>query len=127
MTEEEIVRDKLQGMARYIKAQLPSKDWGFILLAFPYGTGGTLLYVASAHRDDCVQAMREFVAKNTERGKFTPEAFTDRTEVGADHAFEAWWSKELSRIERIDGIEPGPQMRQLAFDAFIAGMVWSVA
>src|SRR5258706_4834203 len=99
-SEEQIVRDKLQSMARYIKAQLPNKDWGFILLAFPYGPGGTLLYVASAHRDDAVQAMREFIAKNTERAQLTPEAYTDRDQVKADHAFESWWKKELSRIER---------------------------
>ncbi|SRR6266436_1840627 len=126
MSEEQIVRDKLQSMARYIKAQLPSRDWGFILLAFPYGTGGTLMYVASANRDDCVQAMREFVAKNTEREHFTKEAFTDRGDVGADHAFETWWKKELSRID-ITKLHDQGVVRQLAFDAFIAGMVWSVA
>jgi hypothetical protein len=127
MSEEQIVRDKLQSMARYIKGQLPSQDWGFILLAFPYGPGGTLLYVASAHRDDAIQAMREFIAKNTEREKLIPEAYTDRGEVKADHAFDTWWKKELTRVDRIDGQLPGPQVRQLAFDAFIAGMVWSVA
>ncbi len=125
--EEQIVRDKLQSLDRYIKAQLPNKDWGFILLAFPYGPSGQLLYIASAQRDDAVQAMREFIARNTQREHFTKEAYTDRSDVTPDYAFEAWWKKELSRIERIDGQEPGPQMRQLCFDSFIAGMVWSVA
>lgn len=126
MSEEQIVRDKLQSMGRYIKAQLPNGDWGFILLAFPYDAKGNLLYIASTQRDDAVQAMREFIAKNTEREKFTKDAFTDRTEVGADHAFDTWWKKEVNRI---DGRCPTEwsTVRQLAFDAFIAGMVWSVA
>jgi hypothetical protein len=124
--EEQIVRDKLQSMARYIKAQLPGQDWGFILMAFPFDTGGQMLYVANAQRDDAVQAMREFIAKNTEREKFIKEAFSDRDEVGADHAFETWWKKEVGRIDGKCPTEWGT-VRQLAFDAFIAGMVWSVA
>jgi hypothetical protein len=124
--EEQIVRDKLQSMARYIKAQLPGQDWGFILMAFPFGPGGQLLYVANAQRDDAVQAMREFIAKNTQRQHFTNEAFTDRVEVAADHAFESWWKKEIDRLPK-DSSFAGAVVRQLAFDAFIAGMVWSVA
>lgn len=123
MTEEEIVRDRLQGMAKWIKAQLPSRDWGFILLAFPFGPGGNLMYVANAHRDDVIQSMREFIAKNREN----PKTFTDQGDTGSDAAFDQWWKKEISRIERIDGQDPAPWVRQLAFDAFIAGMVWSVA
>lgn len=124
--EEQIVRDKLQAMARHIKAQMPSRNWGFILMCFPYG-GGQILYVADVHRDDAVQAMREFIAKNTDKGKLTKEAFTDRDEVTADHAFETWWQKEVGRIDVGKCPTEWGTVRQLAFDAFIAGMVWSVA
>jgi hypothetical protein len=111
-------------LAKWIKAQLPGKDWGFILLCFPFEAQGNLLYIANTQRDDAIQAMREFIAKNTDKEKFTREAFTDRDEVTADHAFETWWKKEISRIE---GQDPPLWVRQLAFDAYIAGMVWSIA
>jgi hypothetical protein len=124
--EEQIVRDKLQSMARYIKAQLPGQDWGFILMCFPFGQG-QILYVANSERQDAVQAMREFIAKNTEREHFTKKAFTDQGDnLPADHAFESWWQKEVDRIDGKCPTEWGT-VRQLAFDAFIAGMVWSVA
>jgi hypothetical protein len=124
MDQEQLMRDKLQAMARYIKGQLPGKDWGFILMTFLFGAGGmgNLLYVANAHRDDAVQAMREFIAKNTKN----PKQYSDQGEnTVADQAFEKWWQMEMSRL---DGKCPTDwaTVRQLAVDSFYAGMVWSV-
>ena len=120
MTEEELMREKLQAMARWIKEQLPSKDWGFILFAFTYGPLGNMLYVANAQRDDVVQALREFIAKNSPK-----EYGTDRDETDADRIFEKWWNKEVGRVSGACPTE-WATVRQLAFDAFMAGMVWSI-
>jgi hypothetical protein len=123
MNEADKVRARLQKTCRYIEAELlPGSHWGFIVMAFPYGQGGELIYAGKAHRDDAIQVMREFIAKNSQN----PKAFTEQGETVADSAFESWWQKELGRV----GEGPLPttwaSVRQLAFDAYIAGMVWSV-
>ena len=121
--EEQKVREDLQAIARDLKGRVPPK-WGFMFMAFPFGAGGNLLYVVNCNREDAVQTMREFIAKNT------PKEFgTDAGETDADKIFERWWQKEISRIkEWVDGRTQSEMtaIRQLAFDAFMAGMVWSV-
>jgi hypothetical protein len=54
------VRANLQRIARQVAIQLPG-DWGFVLLAFPFGPGGRMNYVANAGRADIVRAMYEFI------------------------------------------------------------------
>lgn len=119
MDQEQKFREGLQGIARELKGHLPPK-WGFIFMAFPFGAGGNLVYVGDCDRQDAVQTMREFIAKNT------PKEFgTDAGETDADKIFDRWWNTEIGRI---DGKCPTEwaTVRQLAFDAFMAGMVWSV-
>jgi hypothetical protein len=123
MSEEETVKANLQAIGRSIQSQLPGKHWGFVLLAFPFGTGGAVLYLANGNRDDIIQAMREFIAKNTNN----PETFTDQDErTNADQGFAKWWETEIRRVKR-EEIERGAMstIRQMCSDAFIAGMVWS--
>jgi hypothetical protein len=119
MDQEQKVRDLLQPIARDLKKLLPP-DWGFIFMAFPFATHGTLLYVGDCNRDDAVQTMREFIAKNTAK-----EFYTEAGETDADKIFDRWWQKELSRIDPTK-LHDQAVVRQLAFDAFMAGMVWSV-
>jgi hypothetical protein len=54
------VRQDLQALARHIDHQLPY-GWGFILLAFPFGSDGRMNYVANAERPDVVRVMYEFI------------------------------------------------------------------
>jgi hypothetical protein len=58
--EDAKVRKDLQALARHVDKQLPY-GWGFVLLAFPYGAGGRMNYVATADRADVVRAMYEFI------------------------------------------------------------------
>ena len=44
MEEEEIVKGKLQGIAKKVEADLP-KDFGFVVLAFKFNEEGQLMYV----------------------------------------------------------------------------------
>lgn len=67
------VEATLRDLAGQIKPQVPS-GFGFTLLIFSYGqTGlakegkaGSLFYISSARREDMVQAMKEFIARNTQ-------------------------------------------------------------
>lgn len=60
MEEEEIVKGKLQGIAKKVEADLP-KDFGFVVLAFKFNEKGQLMYVSNADREDVVKAMEEWI------------------------------------------------------------------
>lgn len=70
--DAKVVKD-LQALARHVDAQLPY-GWGFVLLAFPFGAGGRMNYVANAERVDVVRAMYEFIeASKAKWGEHLPE------------------------------------------------------
>lgn len=50
----------LPALAEVVNSALPYR-WGFILLAFPFGTGGRMNYVSNADRPDVVRALYEFI------------------------------------------------------------------
>jgi|ERR1700730_1452710 hypothetical protein len=58
--EDKKVRADLQRLAKLVDSQLPY-GWGFVVLAFPFGAGGRMNYVANADRADVVRAMYEFI------------------------------------------------------------------
>ena len=62
--ENEIVKGKMQGIARKVEEELP-KNWVFVVLAFEFGdsNGREMLYVSNANREDVVKAMEEFAHK----------------------------------------------------------------
>lgn len=60
--EEEIVKEKLQGIAKKVDAELP-EGFGFIVLTFMFGKQGQLMYCSNANRNDVVAAMKEFIDK----------------------------------------------------------------
>lgn len=59
--EDAQVRAKMQQLGRYVDRELPY-GWGWIVLAFPFGSGGRMNYVSNAKRPDVVRAMYEFIA-----------------------------------------------------------------
>ena len=62
MNEEEIVKSKMQNIARKVKEELPD-NFGFVVLAFKFNEKGEMIYVSNANRQDVVQAMKEFIEK----------------------------------------------------------------
>ena len=62
MNEEEIVKSKMQNIARKVKEELPD-DFGFVVLAFKFNEKGEMIYVSNANREDVVQSMKEFIEK----------------------------------------------------------------
>ena len=55
----------LKEMGQSLKAKMP-EGWGFNLLIFSYGEGGSMFYLSSAQRKDMINAMQEFIAKFAE-------------------------------------------------------------
>jgi hypothetical protein len=112
MTPEDYIRKEMQGWAAEIKGWIPPEH-GFVLLVFPYGPGGIMQYVANAERLDVVQAMREFIAM------VDKETFATDQEDQGKEGFDAWWEIQLKRASY------GATPKELAYDAFVAGMIWS--
>jgi hypothetical protein len=67
------VESALRELAGQIKSQVPS-GWMFTLMIFSgdqtglpgEGKAGSMFYISTARRDDMVQAMKEFIARNTQ-------------------------------------------------------------
>lgn len=55
-------REFLQLAAQEIQARLPD-NWGFILLAAPYGEGGRLVYTSSVERESAIAMLKEFLIR----------------------------------------------------------------
>lgn len=113
MTDEEYVRDKLKDLARHIDGQIPLEH-GFILLVFPFGPEGTLQYIANGRRLDAIQAMREFIAKNTDDETFG----TDAPEKSIE-GFEAWFAQQ--QVRHSDEPVGHDSMKRFLYDAWVAG------
>lgn len=65
MNQEEIVKSKLQEIARKVDNELP-EDFGFIVLTFKFNAKpdtAQMMYVSNANREDVVKAMEEFIQK----------------------------------------------------------------
>jgi hypothetical protein len=58
-------RPLLQDLGGRIGSALPA-GWGFTLLLFQFGEGGSLFYIANADRADVLATMREFITRQTQ-------------------------------------------------------------
>lgn len=102
--EDQKVRADLRVLARHVDQQLPY-GWGFVVLAFPFGEGGRMNYVANAERPDVVRAMYEFIEATKEQwGEHEPEvgAAAEDEQLGRLRQRVA----ELEGIVRKMGVEP---------------------
>ena len=62
MNEEEIVKRRMQSIARKVDEELPD-NFGFVVLAFKFNEKGEMIYVSNANREDVVKSMKEFIEK----------------------------------------------------------------
>src|SRR5271157_2060376 len=70
--EDNKVRADLQALARHVDKQLPY-GWGFVVLTYPFGSGGRMNYVANGERVDVIRAMYEFIeASKDQWGEHEP-------------------------------------------------------
>jgi hypothetical protein len=112
MTPEEILKEKLRELAKHIDDQLP-ENFGFVLLAFPFGTEGILEYIANCRRLDAVQVMREFIAMTNER------IFGTNQDDKGKEGFEAWWKEQMHRHRLKAPV--AAKLKELVYDAYVAG------
>ena len=60
--EEEIVKRKMQTIARKVKEELLD-GFGFVVFSFIFDNPGQMMYVSNANREDIVKAMKEWIEK----------------------------------------------------------------
>jgi hypothetical protein len=102
--EDAKVRADMQRLGRLLDDQLPF-GWGFVFLAFPFGSDGRMNYVANAERADVVRAMYEFIeASKAGFGEHVPDpsAAAEDEQLGRARQRIA----ELEGVLRKHGIEP---------------------
>ncbi len=58
---------QLHDIGRIIADSLPD-GWGFTLLLFEFGAGGSTFYLSNARRDDMVRALQEFIERQQRDG-----------------------------------------------------------
>jgi len=63
--DDAAVRPIAKDLGRLIAEQLPD-GWGFTLLLFSFGPGGSLSYLSNADRSDMLQMMKEFIRRQTQ-------------------------------------------------------------
>ena len=100
--EDAKVRRDLQALARHVDRQLPY-GWGFVVLAFPFGAGGRMNYVANAEREDVVRAMYEFIeASKGQWGEHEPPlgAAAEDEQLSRARQRIAELEEELRRVGR---------------------------
>lgn len=61
-SDADLMRPTLRRIGALIGKELPA-GWGFNLLLFTYGEGGSLFYISSAERADVINVMKEYIAK----------------------------------------------------------------
>lgn len=59
---EEIVKSRLQSIAKKVNNELPT-GFGFVVLSFAFSNPGQMMYVSNANRGDIVKAMKEWIEK----------------------------------------------------------------
>lgn len=60
--ENDAIRATLNGIAKRIGASL-DEGWGFLLMLFEYGQKGSMFYISSAERGDCMRMAQEWIDK----------------------------------------------------------------
>ena len=99
--EDAKVRADLQKLAKLLDAQLPY-GWGFVFLAFPFGAGGRMNYIANAARVDVVRAMYEFIeATKGQWAEHEPElgAAAEDEQLGRARQRIAELERELANLK----------------------------
>jgi hypothetical protein len=108
------LRGHLQEIAKYIDDQIPENHY-FILLISNYGEGRILQYVANCQRNDALQAMREWIAKNT------PERYGKDFLDEGNEGFEAWFKQAVKRADLLTSKSELDVLRRWCCDAYLAG------
>jgi hypothetical protein len=59
---DEQIEALLKDIGQRLKSVMPD-GYGFNLLIFSFGDGGSMFYLSNAQREDMIRAMQEFIAK----------------------------------------------------------------
>ena len=60
--ENNEIKNSMQKIGKIIAMALP-KGWGFTLLIWSKGEGGSMFYISNGNRQDVIASMREFIEK----------------------------------------------------------------
>ena len=62
--KDPVIEELMKRIADTIADRMPP-GWGFNLMLFEYGDGGSLFYISRAQRQDIIKVMQEFIARQS--------------------------------------------------------------
>lgn len=101
------IKSTLNGIAGRIGASL-DKGWGFLLMLFEYGPKGSMFYISSAERNDCMRMAQEWIDKQKASDNLRAQELNP--DNPATRAVHDHWHKivalVLLRVARETGVKP---------------------
>lgn len=105
--ENEQIRATLNGIANRIGASL-DKGWGFLLMLFEYGPKGSMFYISSAERADCMRMAQEWIDKQSASDRLRAQELNpnDPTTKGAHDHWHKIVALTMLRMAKQQGVDP---------------------
>jgi len=110
--ENDAIKSVLNGIAKRIGASL-DPGWGFLLMLFEYGEKGSMFYISSAERGDCMRMAQEWIDKQKASDKMTAQELNPNDPV--TRAVHDHWHKIVAlMLMRMAG-DGDPKQLQVNF------------
>lgn len=122
--ENDAIRATLKGIAGRIGASLDT-GWGFLLMLFEYGPKGSMFYISSAERGDCLRMAQEWIDKqkasdNLRAQELNPNDKTTRMAHDQWHKIVALSLMRMAQHQGVDPMQIQVNFKQADIDAFAA-------
>lgn len=122
--ENEAIRATLNGIAGRIGASL-DKGWGFLLMLFEYGPKGSMFYISSAERHDCMRMAQEWIDKqkasdSLRQQELNPNDPTTRAVHDHWHKVVGLLLLRMAHEQGVDPLQVQVNFKQPDVDAFAA-------
>ena len=120
--ENDSIKAVLNGMAKRIGASL-DEGWGFLLMLFEYGEKGSMFYISSAERGDCMRMAQEWIDKqkasdSLRKQELNPDDKTTRAVHDHWHKVVALLMMRMAQNTGVDPMELKVNFKQPDIDDF---------
>lgn len=122
--ENEKVKLQLNQIARKVGGAL-DKGWGFLLMLFEYGPGGSMFYISSAERENCIDMAQEWIDKqrrsdSLRKQELNPDDPTTRAVHDHWHKIVALLMMRMAADKGVDVMQLQVNFKSPDIDAFAA-------
>jgi len=122
--ENTAIRATLNSIAKRIGGEL-DKGWGFLLMLFEYGPKGSMFYISSAERVDCMRMAQEWINKQKDSDllrmqELNPDDAATKAVHDHWHKIVALLMMRMAADKGVDVMQLQVNFKQPDIDAFAA-------